>query len=199
MANLHDTIPPATIVTGLPRSGTSLTMAMLGAGGMKLITDNLRPPDADNPRGYFEDERVKRLDKDSDWLWEVGDAAIKIISFQLPRLPDGFQCNVLHLMRPLEEILASQEKMVRRNGLHDTTSNSDLLPLYERHRAQISAWMDAKSAIRHQILQYHDVINTPHRAARAIADFLSRDLDIDSMVSVVDPKLYRHRLSPPSP
>ena len=198
MADFHDTLPPTTIVSGLPRSGTSLTMAMLGAGGMKLITDELRPPDADNPCGYFEDERVKKLDRDSAWLWELGDAAIKVISFQLSKLPAEFHYNLLYVMRPLDEILASQETMLRRKGHLGDTNNEALLGLYERHVSQILDWMAHNRTLRHRVVQYHDIIDAPHRAAREITDFLAHDLDTDAMAGVVDPKLYRQRVAPTS-
>ncbi|MFO1003217.1 MAG: hypothetical protein U0936_23025 [Planctomycetaceae bacterium] len=74
-----------TVVSGLPRSGTSLAMQMLAAGGLPVLGDEHRPADEDNPRGYLEDARVKSLERDATWLAEAEGKAVKIISFLLPK------------------------------------------------------------------------------------------------------------------
>jgi hypothetical protein len=104
------------VVTGLPRSGTSMLMQMLAAGGMRFLSDGLREADEDNPRGYLEFEPVKNLLKDSKWLFEGAGKAVKIVAPLLAALPPGLACRVILSERDLDEVLDSQERMlVRRN------------------------------------------------------------------------------------
>src|SRR6266702_8254706 len=106
-----------TIVSGLPRSGTSLMMQMLAAGGMSILSDGERQADLDNPRGYFEGERIKQLPKEPDCIVEAEGKVVKVIS-QLPlALPSGHEYRVIFMQRPLPEVMKSQEEM--RNHFHD--------------------------------------------------------------------------------
>src|SRR5687768_8758894 len=109
---------PIVVVSGLPRSGTSMAMKMLEAGGLSVVTDGLRTPDEDNPKGYYEDERVKRLHKEPDktWLHEARGKVVKIISFLLKSLPPDHNYKVVLMQRNLREIVASQNKMLARLG-----------------------------------------------------------------------------------
>jgi len=105
-----------TVVSGLPRSGTSMMMQMLGAGGLAVLTDGKRGADADNPRGYYEYEAVKSLGQDASWLASAGGKAVKIVSALLIHLPDGFDYRVIFMRRPIAEVLASQRAMLDRLG-----------------------------------------------------------------------------------
>ncbi len=109
-------MPPITIVSGLPRSGTSMMMKMLAAGGMEIFTDHRRAPDADNPKGYFECDRVKDLAADASWLEAARGRAIKIVSHLLPHVPDELACEIIFMRRDPREILASQNTMLARSG-----------------------------------------------------------------------------------
>ncbi|HNY87520.1 MAG TPA: hypothetical protein PKN23_13545, partial [Candidatus Hydrogenedentes bacterium] len=108
--------PEIVVVSGLPRSGTSMMMRMLAAGGMPLFTDGVRAADSDNPLGYFEHEAVKRLREDASWVPGAAGKAVKVVSALLPALPEGFQYRVILMRRPLEEVLASQRRMFGRRG-----------------------------------------------------------------------------------
>ena len=106
-----------TIVSGLPRSGTSMMMRMLEAGGMPVITDNLRTADDDNPRGYFEFEPAKKTKDDPSWLNAAEGKAVKMIYKLLYDLPDRLEYRVLIMRRNMQEVLTSQRKMLDRMGI----------------------------------------------------------------------------------
>ncbi len=114
-----------TIVSGLPRSGTSMMMSMLEAGGIGSVVDGIRKADDDNPKGYFEFERVKQLKKDSSWLVEATGKVVKVISQLLRDLPPSYQYKVIFVRRNINEILASQTQMLIRRGTHDKSVNHE--------------------------------------------------------------------------
>src|SRR3569833_79554 len=105
-----------TVVSGLPRSGTSMMMQMLAAGGMPMLTDGVRGPDPDNPRGYFAFGPVKRTPQDARWLAGAPGKAVKVVHSLLPALPGGYEYRVLFMLRDMHEVLASQDTMLRRLG-----------------------------------------------------------------------------------
>src|SRR5512139_2049136 len=107
---------PVIIVSGLPRSGTSMLMKMLEAGGVPLVTDGVRTPDEDNPKGYYEVERVKDLanEQDKTWLRQSKGKGLKVISYLLKSLPADVNYKVVFIRREIEEVLASQKKMLDR-------------------------------------------------------------------------------------
>ena len=104
------------VVSGLPRSGTSLMMQMLAAGGVEVVTDHVRTADTDNPRGYYEFELVKKIKQDASWLPEARGKAVKMVSQLLYDLPAGEKYRIIFLERDLDEVLVSQEKMLERLG-----------------------------------------------------------------------------------
>ena len=137
------------VVTGLPRSGTSMLMQMLAAGGLPVLSDGLREADEDNPRGYLEFEPVKNLLKDSKWLFGGGGKAVKIVAPLLAALPPGLACRVILSERDLEEVLDSQERMLlRRNQpLEPTPERRRMLKEeYLRTLARVKAMLRAPSA-----------------------------------------------------
>ena len=120
------------VVSGLPRSGTSLMMQMLEAGGVPILTDGERACDADNPKGYYEYEPVKALQNgDSDWLDKAEGKAVKVISFLLRHLPQKHRYRVVFMNRNLDEVLASQEKMPVTRGQQKHTGYAEMKRLYE--------------------------------------------------------------------
>ncbi len=184
-----------TIVSGLPRSGTSLMMQMLAAGGMRVQTDKFRPADAHNPRGYYEDRRVKSLGTDNTWVAEADGAALKVVSLLLYELPDNLQYRVLFMRRNLEEVLRSQQQMLasRPDGRSDAAPPADMRLHFERHLARLDAWLPQQQHIDVFEIDHRSVIDDPHAVAVSVASFLERELDVEAMASVVDPALYRQR------
>jgi hypothetical protein len=185
-----------TIVSGLPRSGTSLMMQMLAAGGISPLTDNLRTPDDSNPRGYFEFEPVKRLRADQSWLAEARGKAVKIIHLLMRELPvDGrFQYRVLLMRRPIEEVLSSQRSMLARQG-KSSADPAVLAKVYATQLAQLEAWLAANPCFAVLQVEHRRLIGRPAEVAGEIAQFLGGELDAAAMVSAVDPTLYRERQS----
>jgi len=185
---------PIVIVSGLPRSGTSMAMKMLEAGGLGVVTDGLRTADEDNPKGYYEDERVKDLYQPGDktWLRESRGKVIKIISFLLKSLPDDNNYKVLFMHRSLREIVASQNKMLaRRAEKNDTPDDRAVALLEEQVR-------DARFFLRRPQfdvleLNYRETLDSPRPLALRMAEFMGGGLDVEKMTQVVDVQLYRNR------
>jgi hypothetical protein len=187
---------PVIIVSGLPRSGTSMAMQMLSASGVEVVTDGVREAGEDNPRGYFEDERVKELHKkgiDRGWLRDARGKAIKIISFLLKDLPDTNNYKVIFMKRSLSEVLASQRKMLERRQQTDDTGDEKMLELWKDHLFRVDYLL--KHSDRFECLEvvYSDVIADPLREARRIRDFLGLPLSAETMAASVDETLYRNR------
>jgi hypothetical protein len=185
-----------TVVSGLPRSGTSLMMRMLEAGGLPLLTDGERRADDDNPRGYFEFERVKQLPKgDHAWLVEAEGKVVKVISALLVFLPAVYRYQVIFMRRAMPEILASQRKMLqRRNEDPERLTDERLAALFEKHMADAEAWM-AKREASLSVLQvsFNDLVKNPEPQIERVVKFLGKKLDRDKMRRVVEPGLYRQR------
>ena len=185
---------PVTIVSGLPRSGTSMMMKILKAGGMKILTDEIRTADEDNPKGYYELERVKQLEHDQAWLEDAGGKAVKIIAALLKHLPSDYTYRVVFMRRRLEEILASQKKMlVRRGEPTDTISDEKMAELFRQHLKRIETWLDERLNIKVLYVNYNEVIEKPVEHAQRINQFLGNTLNVENMTGVVDKALYRQR------
>lgn len=172
-----------------------MIMKMLEAGGMNILSDGVRTADEDNPKGYYEHERVKNLAEESDrsWLRSGRGKVIKIISYLIKELPKTNNYKVLFLHRNLHEILASQAKMLARRGETSETSDAQMLELYEDHLWKVNYFIERASHIDAIDLQHRDVILEPLEQARRVRDFLGEDIDVMEMAGVVDEKLYRNR------
>jgi hypothetical protein len=184
-----------TIVSGLPRSGTSLMMQMLAAGGMTLLTDSERKPDADNPRGYSEWEPAKLLPKQPELIDQAEGKAVKVISQLLLSLPPERDYKVIFMERALPEVLASQDEMLRRRGSSDSVSHEVIGSAFEKHLMAVRAWFNQRADIAVCWLQYKRILEDPSGSSRIIQQFLARDLNVEAMVEQVDPALYRNRSS----
>ena len=186
---------PVVVVSGLPRSGTSMTMKMLEAGGLPLVTDQERAADVDNPKGYFEDERVKDLAEadDTGWVVEARGKGIKVVSSLLPHLPRDLNYRLLFMRRNLQEVLASQAKMLERRGETSDTSDERMLELYRSHLRRVSALLRHAPHFQWIDLHYTEVLERPRDEAERIRRFLGRDLDVARMAEMVDESLYRNR------
>lgn len=187
--------PPVIVVSGLPRSGTSMMMKMLEAGGAAVMVDNLRTPDNDNPEGYYELERVKQLDKgDKAWVAEASGKVIKVISALLEFLPPDQSYQVLFMQRQIEEVLASQQKMLSRRGETGAQiSDAQMAQLFARHVAGIRAWLAAQHNFSVIEVDYNGLLADPAPQVHAITEFLDVGLDAGKMMAVVKPDLYRNR------
>jgi LPS sulfotransferase NodH len=182
-----------TIVSGLPRSGTSLMMQMLEAGGMSILTDFRREPDVDNPRGYFEWERAKLLPKEPHRIDEAEGKAVKVVSQLLLSLPEGRDYKVIFMERPLPEVLASQDKMLARRGAKVADDSIRLGNAFREHMREVVAWLQKRPQIPVHRVGYRKLLRDPAPTAVSVSQFLDLDLDADSMALQVDPALYRNR------
>ena len=185
---------PIVVVSGLPRSGTSMAMKMLEAGGLRMVTDGLRTADEDNPKGYYEDERVKDLYQPGDktWLRESRGRVIKIISFLLKSLPDENNYKVLFMHRSLREIVASQNKMLARRGEKNDTSDDRAVALLEE-QVRDARFFLRRPQFEVLELNYRETLDSPRPLAVKMAGFVGEALDVEKMAQVVDVQLYRNR------
>jgi hypothetical protein len=183
------------VVSGLPRSGTSLMMNMLRAGGVPIVTDEQRTADDDNPRGYFELERVKQMSKgDVAWVDEAPGQAVKVISALLEHLPPTHTYRVLFMQRRLPEVLASQRKMLERRGEPtDTIPDAKMAELFTKHLEKIDGWLKQQPRFSVLYVPYHELAEQPERHVDRIIEFLGLPLDRAAMLTAVDPSLYRNR------
>ncbi len=190
-------IDPDTIVvvSGLPRSGTSMMMQMLEAGGMEVMTDGLRAADEDNLRGYFEYETVKALDTDRSWLPEARGKAVKIISELLKYLPETQTYRIIFLRRALEEVLASQDRMLVRRGVQPggPAENAEIARIFRKHLRQTEAWLSGRPGFRTLYVHHRKIMADPAREAARVNAFLDDRLDEAAMAASVDASLYRQR------
>lgn len=183
-----------TIVSGVPRSGTSMMMRMLAAGGMSVLTDNIRKADEDNPHGYYELERAKQLGKDASWLEEATGKVFKAVYMLLYDLPDAYSYKVIFMKRRLEEVLASQSLMLKRQQKQEGTFDDALLiQAFQQHLVKLDLWLRSQPNFDVLYLSYNDVLKDPKRALVNVDSFLGLGLDQDAMVEVVDTSLYRQR------
>jgi len=183
-----------TIVSGLPRSGTSLMMQMLVAGGVAALSDGESVADTDNPRGYLEWERIKTLPNDPACIAEAEGKVVKVISRLLLSLPAGHEYRVIFMQRPLPEVLASQDQMLKRRGTYKDGANPAIISAaFEKHLREVYAWLDGKPYVKTLRLPYHDVLSKPKEVSEQLAQFLGTGLDVDVMAQQVDASLYRNR------
>ncbi|HWO01704.1 MAG TPA: sulfotransferase domain-containing protein [Blastocatellia bacterium] len=183
-----------TIVSGLPRSGTSMMMKMLAAGGIEPLTDNLRIADEDNPKGYFEFERVKQIEHDKTWLDGARGRAVKLISALLKHLPADYNYKVIFMRRAMPEILASQRQMlIRRGEPADSVPDDKMAAMFDKHVAQVESWLASQPNIETLYVSYNEVMKDPRPHAVQISEFLGGSLDVDAMTAVADQTLYRQK------
>jgi hypothetical protein len=194
--------PPIIVVSGLPRSGTSMMMQMLAAGGAPILSDGVRRADASNPSGYFELEAVKALDKPGDrrWLAEARGRAVKIVSALLEYLPESYNYKVIFMERPLVEVLASQDAMLARADASDAAtpdaaSRAALVAEYERHLRRVRTLIARRACFEALSVSYTATVADPHAAAEQVVRFVDLPLDVDAMAASVDAALYRERHS----
>jgi len=193
----RDHRPSIPVVSGLPRSGTSLMMSMLAAGGLEVLTDQLRTPNDDNPLGYFELEEVKKLIKgEHSWLARSNGKAVKVISTLLPYLPDGYRYRIIFMRRAMEEVLASQRRMLINRGENpDKISDDQMAEMFEKDLQQSERWTSSQAHVTRININYRQLIANPRPLVAEINTFLGGGLDEDKMLGAIDPSLYRQRSS----
>ena len=187
---------PIVIVSGLPRSGTSMAMKMLQAGGLPLLADGARVSDVSNPEGYFEFEPVKQLDKSGDlaWLRRARGHGVKVISWLVTWLPESYDYRVIFMQRDLDEVIASQNAMLLQRGESKGIDDPDSMrQIYSRHLDQVHRFLEDRSCFTTVTVNYAEVVERPLVEGRRLAEFLHRRLDVGRMAAAVDPRLYRNR------
>ena len=184
-----------TIVSGLPRSGTSMMMSMLKKGGMEVLTDKIRKADEDNPRGYFEFEKVKKIKEDSSWLEKTRGKVFKMVSMLLYELPSLYKYKIIFMKRNMDEMLASQRKMLEREG-KGGNADDEIGELFAKHLKHITGWLELRPNISTLYINYRDIIDDPHMQAKILNQFLDNRLNVEKMIAVIDKSLYRNKVNP---
>ncbi|MGV9141521.1 MAG: sulfotransferase [Promethearchaeota archaeon] len=180
----------AIIVSGLPRSGTSMMMQMLKDAGVEILADEKRKADRNNPKGYLELQAIKKLDKDNSCLKNVEGKAVKVISHLLEYLPEDKNYKIIFMDRNMDEIIQSQQKMLKKE-LNDFPS--EVVNAFKKEIKNVELWVEENDNIEMIRINYSDVIREPEEQVQKILDFLDLDLNKRKMVEVVDPDLYRNR------
>ena len=186
------------VVSGLPRSGTSMIMQMLAAGGVPVLTDGRREADEDNPRGYFEYEPVKNLHRDAAWVRDAVGKAVKIVAPLLPYLPEGAAYRVIFIERDLDEVLASQAQMLIRRGepVEDSPARRNRLRTdYQRQAERVKGLLRSRPEIRTLFVHRDGVLTGAAVEADRINRFLGGTYDTGAMAAQVNPALDRHRVA----
>jgi hypothetical protein len=182
------------IVSGLPRSGTSLMMQMLQAGGLPLLIDDHRPADVDNPHGYWEYEPVKRLQQDNSWMHQAEGKAVKVVSALLQYLPAQYTYKIIFMQRPMQEVLASQTVMLERRGAQGGKADDKTLgTVFAQHLDRTERWLAIQQHMTVLPVHYHETVANPEATATRVAQFLDMPLAVEAMACVVDPRLHRQR------
>jgi hypothetical protein len=188
--NMKDTI---TVVSGLPRSGTSMMMRVLEAGGLPVLADGQREADEDNPHGYFELEQVKRTLKDPSWIAEARGKVVKVIAALLLDLPAGERYKVVFMRRDLDEVLRSQRKMLQRRGEPEGPPDEEMRRLLLVHVLETEDWLRNRADIETLFVSYNRMVSDPRPEAERVNRFFGQGLQLERMVAAVDASLYRQR------
>jgi hypothetical protein len=186
------------IVSGLPRSGTSLMMQMLDHGGVEVVTDNIRTADTDNPRGYYEFEQVKKIERDTTWLPATRGKAFKMVSQLLYHLPSSETYRIIWMERDMEEMLVSQEKMLSRLG-RPAAPRDAIRSAFVTHLERLHEWLGRQTNMAILKVSYNDLVEQPRAQAERVHEFLGGAAKVEEMVNAVDPSLYRNKKAAPQP
>lgn len=183
-----------TIVSGLPRSGTSMMMRMLEAGGVPALVDNIRVADEDNPRGYYEFEPVKKTKENPSWLDSAGGKVVKMVYRLLYDLPADCCYRVVFMRRRLSEVIASQDVMLARRGRGgDDVGKDKLIAMFEKQLGEFDEWVKKRPNFQVLYVDYNDTLKDPRPTVRALNEFLGGGLNTAAMEKVIEPQLYRQR------
>ena len=187
-------IQPIVVVSGLPRSGTSMMMKMLAEGGLPIVTDELREADSDNPKGYFEFETVRQMSAGNvEWLADAGGKAVKVISALLEYLPANYSYKVIFLEREIKEILASQGKMLANRNEESTRADAELEVSIRKHLSAVRPWLVRQPNMEVLYVNYNALVAKPEPLCEQIIEFIAMPLNQTRMLAVPDKQLYRNR------
>jgi hypothetical protein len=186
---------PVIVVSGLPRSGTSMMMKILAEAGIPIVTDELREADMDNPNGYYELETVKQMPAGNvDWLASAGGRAVKVISSLLEYLPAQYSYKIIFMEREIHEILASQRKMLERQNEKTEVDDAQIAEQFRRHLSVIKPWLARQPNMEVLYISYNSLVLNPEPSCRRVIDFIACEpVHLDRMLSVPNGKLYRNR------
>ncbi len=182
-----------TIVSGLPRSGTSLMMRMLNVGGIPALCDEHRTPDADNPNGYYEFESVKSIENYGDWIDRAVGHSVKMVYNLLEHLPKDREYRVVFMRRQIDEIIQSQHAMLLRNGIKTEIPDEEIKELFERVLRQFYSWLPSQTHLKLINVSYNELLSRPASTIAQINRHLGYSLDTEAMAQVIDHSLYRNR------
>jgi hypothetical protein len=185
--------PFITIVSGLPRSGTSLMMRMLNVGGIPALCDEHRTPDADNPNGYYEFESVKSIQNYGDWIERAVGHSVKMVYNLLEHLPTDREYRVVFMRRQIDEIIQSQRAMLLRNGIKTEIPDEEIKELFERVLRQFYSWLPSQTHLKLINVSYNELLSRPASTIAQINRHLGYCLDTEAMAQVIDHSLYRNR------
>lgn len=185
---------PIVVVSGLPRSGTSMMMKILAEGGLSIVTDELRSADADNPNGYFEFETVKQMSAGNvSWISNAGGKVVKVISALLEYLPSNYSYKVIFMEREIQEVLASQRKMLERRDETSQVDDSEMETQFRKHLAAVKPWLARQPHMEVLYISYNALMADPQPSCRRVTEFIHSPLDLDRMLKVPSGQLYRNR------
>jgi hypothetical protein len=171
-----------------------MMMKMLEAGGLEPLTDGIRAADEDNPKGYYEYERVKQIEDDQEWLEGARGKAVKMIAALLKHLPQEYRYEVIFMRRDIGEVLASQRRMlIRRGEPTEAVPDERMAELFRRHVELVEAWITTQPNVTVLYVDHSDVLDNAAKQAQRVGEFLSCALDVAAMAAVVDRSLYRQR------
>ena len=182
-----------TIVSGLPRSGTSLMMRMLNVGGIPALCDEQRGPDADNPNGYYEFESVKSIKNYAEWIDRAVGHSVKMVYSLLEHLPTDREYRVVFMRRSIDEIIQSQRAMLLHNGIKTEIPDEEIKELFERVLRQFYTWLPSQSHLKLINVSYNELLSRPASTISQINRYLGYCLDTEAMSQVIDHSLYRNR------
>jgi hypothetical protein len=183
------------VVSGLPRSGTSMMMKMLEEGGLQVVTDKLRTADIDNPNGYYEFETVKQLPEGQvAWLKDASGKVVKVISALLEYLPPQYHYKIIFMERAIGEVLASQQKMLSNRQEDSRTSDAEMQAEFARHVAAARYWLARQPNIEVLYVNFNRMLAAPEADCLRVAQFLDMGLEVEKMKAVPNERLYRNRV-----
>jgi LPS sulfotransferase NodH len=186
---------PVIIVSGLPRSGTSMMMKILAVAGVDTLTDEQRSADSDNPNGYFELETVKQMSVGNvEWLANADGKAVKVISSLLEYLPSKYSYRIIFMERDIQEILASQRKMLERRKEKPSVEDAQIGEHFRKHLAVVKPWLARQSNMEMLYISYNALMSNPEPYCRRVVEFISCEpFHLERMLSVPNGQLYRNR------
>jgi hypothetical protein len=187
---------PIIVVSGLPRSGTSMMMKILAEGGLSVVTDELRTADADNPNGYFELETVKQMSAGNvTWLSNAGGKVVKVISALLEYLPSEYSYKVIFMEREIKEILASQQKMLARRNATSQIDDAEMEAKFRQHLSVVKPWLVRQPNMDLLYVSYNALMSDPEPQCKQVVEFIHAPLNLSRMLEVPNAGLYRNRAS----